>query len=76
MLTMDELSVAERDALRLAEQLRRDGDLWALLALLPPEDEGRSRMRAALSLLAECDPEALVDLAVTALVDPLGPGAA
>jgi hypothetical protein len=65
----DEPTAEEHAAiLRLVAQLRADGDTTPLVALLKAGREGPERARDALTILAELDPELIVQVVLDALI--------
>ncbi|HEX7297646.1 MAG TPA: hypothetical protein VF257_01485 [Solirubrobacteraceae bacterium] len=73
----ESLTARERATLTLVTQLRADGDTASLIASLREDHDGPERVRDVLALLAELDPELIVQVALDALIqahadDPLG----
>lgn len=64
----DQPTAEERAALTLARQLVADADIGPLIAALRDGDGGPERVRDALTLLAELDPDVIVQVALDALV--------
>ncbi|HEX6745095.1 MAG TPA: hypothetical protein VF087_12805 [Solirubrobacteraceae bacterium] len=65
----DEPTDQERATIALLAGLRADGDAAALIALLQDGREGPARVRDALIVLADLDPELIVQLALDALIE-------
>jgi hypothetical protein len=65
----DDKPIADEDAvLALVSRLRVDGDTAPLIALLTDGPEGPERVRDALTILAEIDPELIVQVVLDALL--------
>jgi hypothetical protein len=64
----DQPTDAERDALRLARRLVADADTGPLITSLRDRRDGPERVRDALVLLAELDPDRIVQVALDALM--------
>jgi hypothetical protein len=58
----------ENEVASLVRRLRADGDTAPLIALLHSGREGPGRVRDALTVLAELDPELIVEVALDALL--------
>ena len=77
MASPDQPTAQERATMALVARLHADGDTASLIALLHDGHEGPERVRDALILLAELDPELMVQVALDALIqahldDPAG----
>lgn len=59
----------EDEVRRLLVDLRGDGNRQPLIALLRTGEVGPERVRGALRLLAEADPDLLVQITLDALID-------
>ena len=68
MSDSDQPTDQERETLALVTRLRGEGDVAALVALLQGGERGRERARDALTVLAELDPEVIVQVALDALI--------
>lgn len=68
MPNSDEPTDEERETLALVTGLRAYGDVAALVALVQGGDGGPERARDALTVLAELDPELIVQVALDALI--------
>jgi hypothetical protein len=64
----DEPTAEEREALALARRLIASADTGPLIASLRAGDGGPERARDALALLAELDPDLIVQVALDALI--------
>jgi hypothetical protein len=65
----DHLVEEEQAAADLAAQLRDSGNLHPLIARLRTGDVGPERARDALRILAELDPDLLVQITLDGLID-------
>ncbi|HEX7298530.1 MAG TPA: hypothetical protein VF257_05960 [Solirubrobacteraceae bacterium] len=68
MADSDGFESREKEILSLVARLRADADISALLALLRTDEDGPERVRDALAVLAELDPELIVQVALDALI--------
>ena len=65
----DDLSAEDREIVELVRKLRDTGDLHPLIALLRGADGGPTHARTALRVLADLDPDLLVQVALDHLID-------
>jgi hypothetical protein len=68
MASVDDLSAEERTTIELAGQLRDSGNLHPLIARLRDGEIGPERARDALRVVADLDPDLLVQIALDALI--------
>jgi hypothetical protein len=65
----DDQPIANEDeVLALVRKLRADGDTTPVIALLKDGPDGPERVRDALTILAEIDPELIVQVVLDALL--------
>lgn len=64
----DDLSAQERATVELASQLRGSGNLHPLIARLRDGEIGPERARDALRVLADLDPDLLVQITLDSLI--------
>lgn len=68
-MASDDPPIAHEDeVLALVQRLRADGDTAPLITVLQDGPEGPERVRDALAILADLDPELIVQVALDALV--------
>ena len=68
MASDDQPTADEQEVFSLARRVRADGDTAPLIACLRGGRDGAERVRDVLMILAELDPELIVQVAVDALL--------